>query len=142
MPAVAARWPEVVVESHIDRQRLGSIVFGDPGQLAELEAITHPYIFGRIRSELEGFDGVAVVEVPVLGSGLEWPRIVVDAEDELRLERAMKRGLDREKVLKRMRSQPTRGDWLAAADVVIPNPGSLAELEKTVARALPYLSGD
>ena len=41
---VAERWPEAVVDGRLDRGLLGRIVFGDPTQLAELEALTHPAI--------------------------------------------------------------------------------------------------
>ncbi|NNL69734.1 MAG: dephospho-CoA kinase, partial [Acidimicrobiia bacterium] len=47
-PAVAARWPEVVVDGMIDRPRLAEIVFDDPAALTELESLTHPAIAARI----------------------------------------------------------------------------------------------
>jgi len=141
LPAVAERWPDVVLEGQIDRKALAGIVFNDPDELIELELITHPFIFGRIRAELEGFDGVAVVEMPVLGAEPEWPRMVVDATDEVRTERAVARGMERSDVERRMGSQPSRGEWLAAADVVIPNHGTLGELDETVSKLADYLTG-
>ncbi len=132
--AVAERWPVVLHDGVIDRKRLAGIVFSDPVQLRELESLTHPAIFGTIRSDLEGFEGIAVVEAPILSDSLGWRRIVVDAPDELRLERAVARGMDPEDARRRMGSQPTREQWLAAADLVIPNFGSLDELEDTVSR--------
>ncbi len=136
---VAERWPEAVLEGEIDRKLLAGIVFDDPVELAALEAITHPLIFGRIMAELEGFSGVAVVEMPLLDPGLEWPVIVVDAPDELRLERAMARGMSREDAERRMAAQPDRAEWLAAADVVIPNQESLADLAMAVDELIPML---
>ncbi|MEX2653088.1 MAG: dephospho-CoA kinase, partial [Acidimicrobiia bacterium] len=130
--AVANRWPESLRDGVIDRGRLADIVFSDPGQLRELGALTHPHIFGMIRAELEGFDGTAVVEVPILETGLLWPRMVVDAPDGLRFERALERGMDTEDLRARMASQPSRAQWLASADLVIPNHGSFEELEETV----------
>jgi dephospho-CoA kinase len=138
--AVANRWPEVLRDGVIDRGRLAGIVFADPGQLRELESLTHPYIFGMIRDELEGFDGLAVVEVPIIETGLLWPRMVVDAPDELRFERTLERGMSTDDVRARMASQPSRAQWLASADLVIPNHGSLEELEQTVAEVVPYLA--
>ena len=91
--AVADRWPEVLRDGVIDRGRLAGIVFADPGQLRELESLTHRHIFGTIHDELEGFDGLAVVEVPVIDTGLGWPRMVVDASDEIRFERVLERGM-------------------------------------------------
>jgi dephospho-CoA kinase len=129
---VAERWPEVLRDGVIDRGRLADIVFADTGQLRELESLTHPHIFGTIRGELEGFDGVAVVEVPIIETGLLWPRIVVDAPDEIRFERALSRGMSSSDVQARMASQPTRSQWLASADLVIPNHGTPEELEEAV----------
>jgi dephospho-CoA kinase len=131
--AVVGRWPEVLRDGVIDRGRLAGIVFADPGQLRELETLTHPHIFGTIQGELEGFEGVAVVEVPILDTGLDWPRMVVDAPDEVRLERVLGRGMSSEDARARIASQPSRAQWLASADLVIPNHGTLEELAVTVA---------
>jgi dephospho-CoA kinase len=92
-----------------------------------------------IRAELEDFDGTAVVEVPILETGLLWPRMVVDAPDGLRFERALERGMDTEDLRARMASQPSRAQWLASADLVIPNHGSFEELEETVAGVVGHL---
>ncbi len=136
---VAERWPHVVLEGQIDRKLLAEVVFDDPVELAALESITHPLIFGRIASELEGFSGVAVVEMPLLDSDLGWPLIVVDVPDELRLERAVGRGMAREDVERRMANQPSRGEWLAAADIVIPNHGSILEIYEAVDTLLSHV---
>ncbi len=136
---VAGRWPEVLRDGVIDRGRLAGIVFADPGQLRELEQLTHPHIFGTIRGELEGFEAVAVVEVPIIDTGLDWPRIVVDAADDVRFERVLERGMSREDARARMASQPSRAEWLASADLVIPNHGSRAELEEAVAVVISQL---
>jgi dephospho-CoA kinase len=137
--SVAERWPHVVLEGQIDREALARVVFADPDELGALEAITHPMIFGRIAAELEGFSDTAVVEMPVLGDSLGWSRIVVDADDETRLRRALQRGLDEADVRLRMASQPGRAEWLAAADVVVPNHGDLDELRATAGRLAAYL---
>lgn len=137
--AVAGRWPDVVLEGQIDRKALAAIVFDDSDQLVVLESITHPLIFGRIRADLEDFSGIAVVEMPLLDSELGWPRMVVDATDEVRIDRAIGRGMQRSDVERRMESQPSRGDWLAAADVVIPNHGTPEEMELTVNALADYL---
>lgn len=132
LPAVAERWPHVVLEGQVDRKLLADVVFADPVELGALESITHPLIFGRIRAELEGFSGPAVVEMPLLDSELGWPLIVVDAPEETRIQRAIARGMKREDVERRISAQPSRGEWLAAADIVVPNDGTRDELEAAV----------
>ena len=133
---VAGRWPEVLKDGRIDRRALGAIVFGDESQLRELEEFTHPAIFGRIMADVEGFPDTVVVEIPILNHRLDgdWRRIVVDAPVEARVARSVERGLSEEETLSRMDAQPGRSEWLAAADLVIPNAGSLEDLESAVIR--------
>lgn len=138
---VRQRWPDVVVDGQIDRGALAKIVFSDPEALAELEAITHPYIFDTIRHRVEEIEGPVVVEMPVVGErlGEDWSRLVVDARDDVKVERAISRGMDEKDARARLASQPRRDEWLAIADLVIPNHGSLADLEDSVKRVTTRL---
>ena len=133
---VEANWPTVVIGGRIDRKALGAIVFGHDEELEVLEGITHPHIFGMINRLVQQIDDVVIVEIPLLNPILEdgWQRIVVDSEDSVRLERLMERGMISADAQARMRSQPTRSEWLARADLVVPNHGSLEELALTVER--------
>jgi dephospho-CoA kinase len=141
LQVVSQRWPDVVVEGVVDRSRLAGIVFARPDELAALEAITHPLIFGRIEAELEGFDAVVVVEMPLTDTDLRWPRIVVDSLEEVRIRRAVGRGMDPDDVRRRLAAQPSRAMWLGSADLVVPNHGSLRDLEQTTAMLATYLTG-
>ena len=136
---VATRWPAVVdARGVVDRQALGRLVFADAGQLRELEAITGPGIRRRILDFADAHPvDVVLVEVPVLrdlvGGGWGW--VVVDAPDEVRLERAVARGgMSPEEVRRVMSRQPTRGEWLAAATWVIDNHGDPAQLAEQCRR--------
>lgn len=140
--AVAARWPEVVEDGAVDRAALGAVVFADPDQLRQLEALTHPAIAARIAAAVGGTTaGVVVVELPVLRdlTGGGWPRVVVDAPDEVRVARAVRRGLDEASVRRRMAVQPSRTEWLAVADHVVDNSGDLDHLAEQVARLWGWL---
>lgn len=139
---VATRWPAVVRDGLVDRSILASVVFNDPTEMAVLESITHPYIFDKIRGRVEEVHGPAVVEIPLLSHGLgdEWGRIVVDSRDEIRLRRATARGMSEDDARARISRQPSRQEWLAAADFVIPNHGSQDDLEMTVRTLLDHLS--
>lgn len=138
---VASTWPQVVSEGRIQRAALAAIVFAKETELKRLESITHPLIFGTIARRVEDFEGSVVVEMPVLEHAFAqaWNRIVVDSEDEVRLGRALARGMSEEDARDRMAAQPSREEWLALADVVVPNHGTLADLEETVARLLRVL---
>ena len=136
--AVAEAWPEVVVGGIVDRTRLGGLVFNDSAALSRLEAITHPHIFALISERIEELNPPVVVEIPLLIDPFagSWSRMVVDALDRLRVERSVSRGMDREDVTARMASQPSRKEWLATADLVIPNHGDLDVLEETMTEAI------
>lgn len=134
VPEVAAQWPDCVVDGSIDRSRLAAIVFSDLAHLKTLESLTHPHIFAEIASQVEGAEAPVVVEMPLLIQpfGVTWPRIVVDAPDDVRRRRVVERGLSDADVERRMAAQPTRSQYLAAADIVLPNYGSLEELAQGV----------
>ena len=136
--AVAEAWPEVVVGGIVDRTRLGGLVFNDSAALSRLEAITHTHILASISERIEKLNPPVVVEIPLLIDPFagSWRRMVVDALDRLRVERSVSRGMDREDVTARMASQPSRKEWLAAADLVIPNHGDLDALEETMTEAI------
>lgn len=136
-PAVAARWPEVVSgDGTIDRARLASIVFSDRRALAVLEALTHPHIAARIeRRAATARARLVVVELPlvvdILGEG--WPRLVVLADAQTRVARAVARGMDEADVRRRMAAQATEDEWRRSATWVLENDGSPAELATRVA---------
>jgi dephospho-CoA kinase len=136
-PAVAARWPSAVVDGRIDRRRLASVVFADGNALRVLEALTHPHIAARVEARAAGAgERPVAVELPLVADilGEEWPRLVVLADAEVRLRRAVARGMEVEDVKRRMASQPTEARWSASADWVIRNDGSLDELDAEVGR--------
>ena len=136
---VSDRWPQVVIDGQIDRGALAKIVFANRQELEVLEGITHPLIFGRIKDALKAEAGPAVIEVPLLHTSLYLPIMMVDATDQTRIERAVTKGWERSDVERRMAAQPARWQWLAAADLVIPNHGDLSELKETVDRLVPVL---
>ena len=136
----AARWPEALAEGRIDRSLLGRIVFGDPPQLAELEALTHPAILTEIeRWASQAGERPAAVEVSVLSvmrrlAGEGWTGVAVDAADDARRERLRGRGMTDADIEARLAVQPDRAEWLAAADLVLSNDSGRRELASEAAR--------
>lgn len=122
----------------LDRGRLAGVVFSDPGDLADLNAITHPRIAARSAELLDAAprDSVVVYDMPLLveqGAVDGWDAIiVVDAPEDIRLERLVARGMDRADALRRMAAQATRAERLAAADHVVDNGGDVASLSRQV----------
>ena len=124
---VAARWTEAVVDGTVDRGLLGRIVFDDPSQLAELEALTHSAIRLLIERWATGIgERPAAVEIPLLKQLVDesWVRVTVDAPDESRKQRLKQRGMSDRDIDARMAAQPTRAEWRSGADLVLDNSGT------------------
>ncbi|MEQ8967636.1 MAG: dephospho-CoA kinase [Azospirillaceae bacterium] len=70
LPAIALAFPGVVADGRLDRRALGARVFGDPAELARLEAILHPLVQTSSRAFLKrcAFAGrrVAALDIPLL----------------------------------------------------------------------------
>jgi len=144
LAAVVAEFGEQVLrpDGTLDRPKLGALVFADPAKLAALNAIVHPLVRRRSQ-ELEERavaadpDVVIVQDVPLLaenGMASAFDRVVVvDAPDEVRLERLVKlRGMEEGEARARMAAQATREQRLAIADHVVVNDGSLEHLAEQV----------
>ncbi|MER6038558.1 MULTISPECIES: dephospho-CoA kinase [unclassified Streptomyces] len=130
----------LTADGSLDRPRLGSIVFADPGKLAVLNAIVHPLVGAR-SSELEAAaaeDAVVVHDVPLLTENGLAPLydlvIVVDASPATQLDRLVRlRGMTEDDARARMAAQATREQRRQIADVVIDNDVPLDALRKRVA---------
>ena len=129
-------------DSHIDRRKLGQLVFSSPQALAWLNSALHPLIRGRIESKLDGLkrEGreVAVIDAAVLVQA-GWDDLAdevwtVKAPVDLVAERvASARGLKTWEVRGRIEAQQEMVRQAEArADVVIENSGTLEELQEKV----------
>ena len=141
---VVAEFGEQVLteDGRLNRPKLGELVFADESQLSRLNAIVHPLVGERsgqlMEQALADNAEIVVYDVPLLVENGLGPLydvvVVVDAPDELRVERvATDRGMPREQVWARVRSQADRETRLAAADLVVDNSGSLQDLRGRVA---------
>jgi dephospho-CoA kinase len=141
---IAAAWPEVLApDGHIDRKRLGKIVFGDgdPAARKKLEAITHPRIqeLSRARAAALAADGhdLVIYEASLLiesGRDAEMDAlIVVTAPDPTRIARVVARdGVSQDDVQARMRAQLPQEEKVCRATHVIANDGDMAATEARV----------
>jgi dephospho-CoA kinase len=131
--------PEVVRDGQLDRARLAQIVFADPLARRDLERIVHPAVRARA-AELERAAGDAAVVVHVIpllvetGQHQDFDLVVtVDADHETQIQRLMLRnGLSRAEAESRIAAQASREDRKRAADVVLDNTGSLAQLREQI----------
>ncbi len=121
--------------AELDRPALGAIVFADPDARRDLEAIVHPAVRARAveLSRAAPPDSVVVQVIPLLVETGQSDAfdvvVVVDLDPATQLDRLMARNaLTREQALARINAQAGRAQRLAAADEVIDNNGTPAEL--------------
>lgn len=146
METIAREFGEGMVDAQgaMDRERMRTLAFADPGALSRLEAILHPLI--GLHAEMEAAKAASgqhiVFDVPLLAeSGRRWKGIVdrvlvIDCLPETQIARVMARsGWPREAVEKVLAKQADRATRLALADDVILNEGlSLEALRAEVGR--------
>lgn len=141
MPAIRdAFGPDyVTTDGSLDRARMRSAVFGDPSLRKRLESILHPMIRAESdRRIAKASSPYAVLAIPLLvESGVDRNRIhrvlVVDCAESIQVSRVMQRsGLAEDEARRIISAQASRVRRLAAADDVLDNSGSLAELEPKV----------
>jgi dephospho-CoA kinase len=129
---------------HIDRAALARSVFGKPDELFRLTAISHPAINAELADRIDALPttGIVVLDMAILvesnlgrlPDGRSYSMVVVvEAPVDLRVQRAVERGMRDEDVRARIASQATDDDRRAVADVVIVNDGGLDALATAVA---------
>ena len=120
----------------VDHKKLGAVVFSDPQARRALEAAIHPLVGERFRSILESASGIVVMEATLLvetgGADRYDVLVTVEADPELRLRRAVERGVDADSARGRLAAQATTEARVARAHHVIWNEGSLADLRAQV----------
>jgi dephospho-CoA kinase len=123
----------------LDRPAVGRLVFGDETARRKLEGIIHPRVRARA-AEIEAAvpaDVVVVHDIPLLvetGQADRFDRVlVIDVPPEIQLDRLMNvRGMSEDEARARIASQASREDRLAAADLVVDNSGTLADLDRRI----------
>lgn len=126
----------------LNRSKMRTLVFSNPQARLSLEAITHPLIREETirqanRLNQEGAPYL-VFAVPLLIESGSWQElidylVVVDCPEETQIERVMHRSnLSHAEVKNILKAQASRHERLTAADTVIENQGSLADLDGEV----------
>jgi dephospho-CoA kinase len=139
----------------LDRARVGARVFSDRAALVRLNQLVHPRILEAIHGRIEalradGFRGVVVVDAALM---LDWgferecdAVIAVTAEESDQIARLIRaRAWSAEQARSRLAAQRTNEAFASAADAVVDNRGSeaeiaalaLAALERVRARRVP-----
>lgn len=130
----------------IDRKKLAELVFQNPAQLAKLEAIIHPAVIGRVAQIRESLPASAIVvyDTPLLvekNLKSQFDKvIIVLADEQIRKERLVTRGLELPDIEARISNQATDSQRSDVADYIIYNDGTLAQLQDNVTKVWKQLS--
>lgn len=150
LPAIEARFPGTTNSDGVDRPKLGALVFGNPEQLARLEAIVHPAVAAMRREFLEANadQPLVVFDIPLLfekggANGLD-AVVVVSAPAEAQRARVLSRpGMTEDKFTQILGLQVPDAEKRSRADYVIDTGTDLAttrvEVERLVRRFVPAL---
>lgn len=132
-------------DGRLNRKRIGEIVFSDPEKLSLLNGITHKEIHRVILERLQELREVGV-KLAFLDAALLFETgfdqltdqvWVVDAPDDLRVERIQKRdGLSEEEILKRIQSQMPRKQRNERGDFILDNSMGREELKGQILQGL------
>jgi dephospho-CoA kinase len=118
-------------DGNLNREYMRKLTFHDSDYRQKLESILHPLIYEIIEKEYNKilYD-YCIIVVPLLietGAVNKFDRLlIVDAEEELQLQRASKRDLEhKEQILKIIQIQASRKDRHELADDIITNNGNI-----------------
>lgn len=135
---VATFGDSILKDGDIDRSKLAEVVFQDESARLKLENIIHP----RVRELATSIaakvpdSGVIVNQIPLLfetsGGGRFDLVITVFSDLEIRKSRLRERGLKDYEIEKRIAAQASDEERASIADYVIPNNGSIEDLERAV----------
>lgn len=139
----------------LNRSKLRETIFANPAEKQWLESLLHPIINVSIRHQLaNSTSAYSILASPLLLETQQFQLVnrilVVDASEELQIERASLRDKNNETQIKAiMQTQLSRQERCSRADDIIQNHGDLHELEEqvealhkfylTLARSNPYL---
>jgi dephospho-CoA kinase len=148
--AIEEAFPGTTGDGGVDRQKLGSAVFGDPAALKRLEAIVHPAV-GEMRRQFlkeNSQKPLIVFDIPLLfekggaaQAGVD-AVLVVSASPEAQRQRVLARsGMTAEKFEQILALQVPDAEKRARADHVIDTGTSLAETRHAVQQLVHVLTG-
>jgi len=124
---VAKFGDEILKNGEIDRQLLASIVFKNPKKRSELEQVTHPLIrkaFAEVVARSAN-NSIIINQIPLLvesNHDYKFDHVItISANESIRTQRLLKRGLPADQIRQRMQAQATDQMRESISDSVIVN---------------------
>ena len=128
---------EYVVDTKVDRKRLGKLIFGDKKEKLRLESLLHPLIFSEIEKqsvELDVLNKPYLVDIPLFFETERYPiekSIVVYVPRSVQLKRLMERDASTKKESEqRINAQMEIDKKKQKATYLIDNQGDLNALQQ------------
>ncbi len=131
--------------SHLNRRKLGTLVFSNVEARQKLNEIVHPELLKLLKADLLKYKKNKRIQLIVIDAALifEWGIadwcdyiVVVTAKRDVRIKRMMLNGLSRADAINRIASQIPQKEKEALADYVIVNNGTKAELKRKISKFL------
>lgn len=123
-------------DKSLNRQKLAGIVFNDDESLDKLESLVFPVVLEEMKKIAKDKHELLFFEVPLLFEAeMEdfFDRIIViDANERLRIQRAIDKGLNKEDIERRMSRQLNSKQKKEKADFVVLNNNTLDDLNLEV----------
>lgn len=118
--------PAIYVSGKLDRPALSKAVFGNPDKLAALNALVHPAAIKAGERWMAAQQSPYVIKEAAIffesGSNKAMDLMIgVSAPEELRIKRAVARGLSREDVLSRISRQMDEAEKMGLCNYIIVN---------------------
>ncbi|MEH6684112.1 MAG: dephospho-CoA kinase [Qipengyuania sp.] len=148
VPAIEAAFPGSTGAGGVSREKLGALVFGNPQELARLEAIVHPAVAAQREAFLIEHAGAPLVvfDIPLLfekgGAEAVDRVVVVSAPAQAQRRRVLARpGMTEEKFAHILELQTPDSEKRARADHIIDTGTSVEETEDEVLALIAKLRG-
>jgi len=136
-------------DGRLDREYLSKQVFGFPEKVEKLNSIVHPKVIRRSAELLDlslEFSDIVFYEAALIFEAGMAGRfdlvLLITANEEVRLKRAVSRGgLSEEGIRRRMISQISEEEKIRRSNFVIVNDGTREEFESKLEKFLSFLTG-
>ena len=130
---VRKRLERIFKTRRLDRKAIAAEVFTSKKKRRQLEAILHPYVYRRIRSELKRIHkGIVILEVPLLfetkGDRLCDVTVTVLTDEKSILKRLRNKRFQAPEIRSRMKAQFSQREKAKRSDLLIKNSNSKAVL--------------
>ena len=137
---------EYIINSKVNRKKLGKIIFSDEIKRKKLENFMHPIIKDKIKIKSQIFETKQIpyiIDIPLFFEKKNYDiqeTILVYAPKEQQIKRLMSReGYNQEEALDRLNAQIPIEDKKSLASFIIDNSKDLKNMQQEVERFLSYI---